>query len=374
MARNGGINAYSDLARQTIDGADLNRVWDEVQSTLRIFNQNRTALGSLLTTPPSSVRAEAVAQGVAGSSFEVSSEFGVPQSQRLAPDSGRLGFPFRWYDSRVGFTWRWLTDATAAQVQAVHNQVMESDNRMIFNAIMRALLVKTTIATREFNEDGTTIFPLYDGETDSTPPDFAGASFAAGHQHYLTSGATLLDSGDVEALLNHVLHHGFAQGDGARMFILANPAQADIIAGFRAGIVNNNASIAKFDFIPSVGAPAFISAETINGERPPATFGGLKIVGSYGDAYIVSNAYMQSGYIAAVASEGQNSPTNPLAFRQHPNANAQGLVLIPGGADYPLTNSFYTRGFGIGVRQRGAAAVMQITTNGTYTSPSISIV
>jgi hypothetical protein len=49
----------------------------------------------------------------------------------------------------------------------------------------------------------------------------------------------------------------------------------------------------------------------------------------------------------------------------------QGLRLVKGAnPDYPLIDSFYNRGFGTGVRQRGGAAVMQITASGTYTPPT----
>jgi hypothetical protein len=36
----------------------------------------------------------------------------------------------------------------------------------------------------------------------------------------------------------------------------------------------------------------------------------------------------------------------------------------------PLVESFATRGFGTGVRRRGAAAVCQVTTNANYTAPA----
>ncbi|MCB8043602.1 hypothetical protein JM654_03680 [Microbacterium oxydans] len=40
------------------------------------------------------------------------------------------------------------------------------------------------------------------------------------------------------------------------------------------------------------------------------------------------------------------------------------------GSRYPLVNSYFTRGFGVGVRHRGAAAVMQIKASGSYQNPT----
>ena len=43
------------------------------------------------------------------------------------------------------------------------------------------------------------------------------------------------------------------------------------------------------------------------------------------------------------------------------------------GVDWPcpLIESFFQRGIGTGIRQRGAGAVMQVTASATYTVPSI---
>lgn len=67
-----------------------------------------------------------------------------------------------------------------------------------------------------------------------------------------------------------------------------------------------------------------------------------------------------------------NSPNNAIGVRQHPTPAYQGLRMIPGAVPgYPLQESFYTRGFGVGTRWRGAAAVCQITPDAEYTPPTI---
>jgi hypothetical protein len=81
---------------------------------------------------------------------------------------------------------------------------------------------------------------------------------------------------------------------------------------------------------------------------------------------------MPAGYLLAIVSQGSNSPFNPVGFREHLQAGLRGLQLVnPQGAelDYPLIDSFYQRGFGTGVRHRGAAAVMQITA-GAFAVPA----
>jgi hypothetical protein len=114
--------------------------------------------------------------------------------------------------------------------------------------------------------------------------------------------------------------------------------------------------------------------EHVVGAIPPPEFNGLKVEGSYGDAWVIETNYMPAGYVALVATGGAESDMNPVGFRQHVNPAYQGLRHIPGPGPYPLQDSFYARGFGVGVRHRGAAVVTQITTNTTYTAPPRSAI
>lgn len=77
-------------------------------------------------------------------------------------------------------------------------------------------------------------------------------------------------------------------------------------------------------------------------------------------------------YIAVVSTYGPNRPANCIAFRQHVQAAYQGLRLIQGNGQYPLQDAFFARGFGVGVRRRGQAAVMQIKASGDYDTPEIA--
>ena len=58
-------------------------------------------------------------------------------------------------------------------------------------------------------------------------------------------------------------------------------------------------------------------------------------------------------------------------MREHTNTAYQGLRHIPGHwHGYPLQDSFFARGFGVGTRHRGAAIVCQITASATYVAPT----
>lgn len=89
------------------------------------------------------------------------------------------------------------------------------------------------------------------------------------------------------------------------------------------------------------------------------------------DARVIESMFVPSGYVSMVASGGPNSDRNVVGLREHPNPAYRGLRLIPGGQQrYPLVESFYAQSLGVGVRRRGAAAVMQLTPDETYTAPT----
>lgn len=368
-----GFNVYADTL--TADGIDYNVLWNEFQEELADWNRGRDAFQALFsfnTTDAFGLLADDISNKVR---FEVSSEFGVPKAARAEVDYLRMGYSFEWYDLGARFTRRFLRNASAEQVRAVHAAAFEADNRLIFGDIMRALTSKpASIETRPRDDGqggtGLPIYSLWDGLSDSKPPAFGGQTFAAGHQHYLVSGAATIDSGDVEVLIDTIQEHGYGvRSSGEQIVIFAHPSQAVMIKTWRANTVNANGATALYDFIPAQGTPAYLSAEDIVGDKPPATFNKLSIDGSYGDAYIHGDYLVPQGYVIAVATAGPNRDRNPVAFRQDPRPGLQGLLLIPEAETYPLIESYYQRGFGTGVRHRSAAAVMQIKASGTYDNP-----
>jgi hypothetical protein len=360
-----GYNTAGDILPTTLDGQPLDVLWSEFQTVLDLVNEQRTAVTNLLafrTTRPS----DSVAQVVGDDDFELASEFGEPKGLAGNPNILTTAYKFNDYDAATRFTFRYLRDATAEEIQEKHARALAADNKLTTNAILGRILDPT----EDVNEDGQKVYGLYNGDS-MVPPRHAFETHEAGHTHYLTTAGTALDGGDLDDMANHITHHGYGVGNGSRLVLLCNPAEMEAIASFRAGVAN-----AKYDFIPSSSAPAYLTAETLVGERPPGSFEGLEVAGGYGRVWVAPTAYMPPGYLVMVATGGANSSLNPLGFREHPNAVHQGLRLLPGNQqNYPLIDSYCTRAFGVGVRHRGAAVVMQVTDAespdpNVYTPPS----
>lgn len=364
-----GATGYSSegdvLVNQTSDGVDLSTIWQQAQAVMAAWNSKRSALASLIsyqTTNPG----DAIPQGIGGDHFEEASEFGEPTGLRAEPDALVLGYSFRDMDLATRFSWRFLRDASAEQVRSVIDRVLEADNRQTTGAILRRLFDPTQGA----NEFGVPVYGLFTGTDGHTPPPFAGQTFGPTTNHYLVSEQTSLDPGDLSIAMRQVTSKGFGIEGKSRLIILCNPQEGEIIAQMRAGYELNGVE-SKYDFIPSVSAPAFLTTENIVGQVAPAEFAGLPVSGSYGPAWVIESHYLPAGYIAVVATGGPNSSLNPVAFRQHANPAYQGLRIIPGRDQrYPLQDSFFARGYGTGVRYRGAACVVQIKASGAYEAPT----
>lgn len=366
----GGYASSGDLVTHTADGVDLNDLWDIAQIGLQIYVEQQQALIDLLTFPVETP-VEVVPQ-IGEISFDELTEYGIPTSAQQRVEMWSMGYDLRHYGKRLGYTWMFLADADQRQIDAMHNGMIMADRRLLFRKIMEALfdnrIRRTNIRNQPYN-----VFPLYNGvDVGIVPPPYKGNTFTATHNHYLTSGNTTLDSSDVEDLYTLIAEHGYGLETGATFYLLANKTETDKIRNWRRGVVTANGIMATYDFIPAANQPPLIlpNAEGILGSLPPSVHRGMRVIGSYGDIYIIEESYIPSGYLAMVASGGAGNLGNPVGFRQHANTAMQGLRMLPGNQQrFPLVDSFYAHSFGTGIRQRGGAAIMQITNGGTYVIP-----
>ncbi|MFE6919701.1 hypothetical protein ACFVAV_01515 [Nocardia sp. NPDC057663] len=362
---------YSSIGRRTADGVNLNEIWNELAEVLAVQNSQRSNLASLVSFSTTAV-ADPIPQVPGADHFEEASEFGEPTSLRAAPDALIMGYDFKDYDLANRFTWKFLRDATAEQVRSTIDRTVNADNRLVNGTVLRRLFDNT----QGLNEFQHNVYPIWNGDA-MIPPPYAGQEFGVSN-HMLASGASVIDSDDLELLISLVRSKGYGLQPNTRLLILCNPAQSEQIASFKRGVPSRPREgaetadvLPRFDFIPSAAAPAYLTEENVVGKVAPGEFGGLPVAGSYGPAWVIESHYIPAGYVACVATGGPNSDLNPVALRQHTNPAYQGLRVIPGRDQrYPLQDSFFARGFGMGIRHRGAAAVLQVTTDLTYEPPA----
>lgn len=365
-----GFHTEGDVIRTTTDNVDTNTLWREFAAVLAAYNQQRQPLVDLLTYTVTEPIAT-IPQVGSNVNFEKASEFGVPVAIRTGVAYFQLGFAFDWYDTGARYTWKYLAEASAEQVRSVFDSVVEADNRLVFMEVMRTLY-RNTNRTADINGANYNVYTFYNNDG-TTPPTYGVNTFTSSHNHFVTSGAGTINSGDLDEAQDDLASHGYSAANGYTILHLVNKAQSAVIRLFKSAM---NGGTDRWDFIPAQGTPNFLlPAQLVVNQsavqRPNNTYRGIKVLGQYGDALVLENDYFPAGYVVTTATGGPENVQNPLGIREHARADLRGLRMVKQRQDdYPLQDSYWQRGFGTGVRHRGATYVMQITASGTYTVPS----
>ena len=366
-----GYNETADLILKTVDGVDIDTLYNEIVDSIGILNAQRSPLISRLTFPVTAAYEQVMPLN--SSDFEEADEYGQPVGIRLGLP-WNMGYDLRYYDLAERFTWRWLGRSTAAQVRALNNTALDADNRLVARTILNRIFDNTnTAVTLEATGTATTAYPFYNGDVTvlpAAPPSWKTYSFTTTHTHYGVSAGATVASADLNTMYEHIYHHGYTQG-GTQVFLLVNRAQAATIRTFRV------ATGALYDFIPAAGSPAATFLGTMVGSFPTASAGAPNVfpgfIGTWGPIDIIEEDYMPSGYMLMFASGGKFAQTNPVGLREHENAGLRGLKLIPTFDRYPLRESFYHHALGAGIRHGAAGYVMKVTGGGGYTIPTITL-
>lgn len=378
-----GYSAKADILTRTRDGQDLNQIWSDFQQMLADFNSARQPLIDLLSSSVTGIVDEVAQPGT--ERFELQSEFGIAQSIRPVPSVVSRAYPFDWYDMRQGYTWRFLTKASQAQIDTVMNQALEAENALIFEQVTKALFNN---ANRTTTLDGFptpfTVVALYNADG-TIPPTYRGLTFNGSHTHYMFSGANVgqiaFDPQDFIDLAGTIEHHGFVRSAGYNIIFLMNPADAAASVvryvrntAFASGGATSFTSL--YDFIPTQASNQSLllpPGYQLAGGLAPNSFGGLEVVGTWGPYLFIQDYQIPAGYVVAAATAGQSSALNIVGVREDENPGLQGLILKPGNNNgYPLIDSHFIRGLGAGVRQRGAAAIMKLDQAAYSVPPSMA--
>jgi hypothetical protein len=367
-----GFAERADALLAAADGTDLNEFWDEAQAVVALKNRQRNSIIDQLTFRTTEM-AEKVTVPAGGEDFEVATEYGLPKGVRVSPgNTFWRGYDFNFYDLAVRFTWMYIAEADIRDLRAQVNEALNADNRLMFGRVMRTLfnpLNGTGITDQNLP---VTVYKFYNGDGE-VPPAVGTNTFLGTHSHYVTTtgmgASATLNPASVTGMQTHLDHHGYSMLNGYKKVLWANAQETAIIRTWRV------ASGAPWDFIPDdgrTGGGVFIPGGP-QGQYVGAPQGSVPgQIGTYGPWHVVESEYIPAGYLVGLASGGPDNLQNPVGLREHRNPAFRGLKLIPGDKNgYPLIESFYQRGIGTGIRQRGAGVVMQVKADATYVVPAI---
>lgn len=370
--RERGFNERADVMFKAADGTDLNEFWDEALAATAARNAQRNRLVDALTYRVTEM-AERVTVPTGGEDFEVATEFGLPKSIKAGVgNTFWRGYDFAFYDLAVRFTWMFIAEAGVAELRGIVNQALESDNRLVFNRIMRTLFNPVNGEGITDQNLPVTVYKFYNGDGE-VPPPVGTNTFLGTHSHYITTqgaaASATLNPASVDAMQVHLDHHGYTMLAGYKKVLWVNAQELNIIKTWKV------ANGATWDFIPDdtrTGGGVWVP-DGVGGRYVGAPQGSVQgQVGTYGPWHVVLEDYIPAGYLAGIVTGGPDNLTNPIGLREHSNPAFRGLKLIPGDKQgYPLVESFYQRGLGTGIRQRGAGIIMQVSNSSTYAVPAI---
>jgi len=364
-----GYMTEGDILTHTIDGVDLNQLWAEFIDANTIYNEHKQGMVGLLTYPVVS-DIELVPQ-IGDFNFEEATEFGIPRKANTNISYYQLAYSYKDWDLGVGYTWKFLRDAPAQQVEAIHTKAIQADQALVFRKVMEALFDQRSRVTI-INAMTYNVYPLANADG-WVPPPYKGVTFDGTHSHYLTSGAATIDSDDFETTVGTLTEHGYGWDTGTQIVCFANRAEVNAMRKWRFGQTNNNTKVANFDFVPALGQPALLvpNAEGLLGGQAPAVWNGLRVTGSYMDVIVIEEPLLPAGYLMFLSTGGANVDENIVGIREHASPEWRGLRLLPGNQQrYPLVDGYYIHGFGTGIRRRTGAAILQITSSASYAAPT----
>ncbi len=277
-------------------------------------------------------------------------EFGNAPTQKTG-NSATVAFPLRGYQFNLGWTRKFLENATPADLAQMVLNAEKADLRGIQKGIKQAvylsanynfvdrLVDRVTLAVKRLaNADGD---PIPDGPNGET---FDGAT----HTHYLANAgwdaAKLLDT------INTVVEHG--HGGQVRVAIArADEASVKALAGFE-----------KYEDPRVIFRVSDTPGQTLDITRLDN-----RAIGIFGAAEVWVKPWAISKYAFAWDKGGT---MKPLVYRQRTAKALRGLRIAAELAEYPLFARIMENEYGFGVWNRTNGAVL-FADGAAYTDPTI---
>ena len=363
-----GYNETADILIRTVDGVELNVLYDEIVATLRLLNRTRAPLIEWLTFPVQEPFEQIMPH--VQEDFEEADEFGQPVGIRLGAP-WNMGYDLRYFDLGIRYTFRFLGRAPSGQIRALNNTALDADQRLILKTVLTQIFSNVTrTATLEATGTVVSVYPFYNGDVTTlpvVPPSWKSYTHLNTHTHYLASGGATVVSGDLDDMFDHIYHHGYIQ-NGSEVFLIAPRTVCKTIRTFRV------ASGDAYDFFPVVTDPGARFMGAMVGSLPGAVnplAGFPGHIGDYGPIHVIEEDLVPAGYMVMWVAGGPRDQGNPVGLREHENEALRGLKLIPTFERYPLRESFYHHALGSGTRYPGKGVVMKITT-GSYDVPDLT--
>lgn len=353
MAPQVGTYAIADLLAvrfQSVNDFGTNTVVEVLQNDLATHNAIVNEMVMDMAAPTTDTQ-DVYGTGATGEMVEVD-EFGRSETQKAAPGS-TTAYPLRLYQFGIGWTRKWLQNATPADLAQRQLSAEQAHLRALRIAMKRAIFNNTNYSYTDHlvNNVSLAVKRLVNADSASIPDAPDGGTFnSATHTHYDASAS--LTTTVVDNAITDLIEHGH----GAQVTIAVNYANASsftALTGFVAAVPTY------------VQTPAY--NVTIPDVRTDLGNQYNRLLGYYGAAEVWVKPWGIANYFL---TWDRAAAGKPLKYRQRAGGPT-GLQIAAPLDGYPLYAEFMEAEFGFGVWTRTNGVVTQFN-NASFQNPTIT--
>jgi hypothetical protein len=331
----------------------------EIGPSLEEYNARANAIASLLCFSEDGLSSIA-------SSVYMSSTFGEIGEDQQPPsddqaDVWKRPAPLRRFGAGVFANVELVKTSTSKMLLEYHYAKLRADQDLIAKKIIQILLTKTPTARVDiFDKKATTPLAFWNDESGmDIPPANGQITFDGDHQHFnanfTNTADTLGTAGDsLNKTIAKVTEH-FNENPQILLWVRTQGTVSGLIEAETTYFRPINDTAALLGMInPAYQQSGIIQALI----RTVKVIGGnIKSIGTWKNAVVLTTPDLVDNYVACTAFFGENSPKNPIYWRNHPAF--KGLMMTSGdGTGNPVVgrDAQYRRYLGLGVNNRSAGA------------------
>lgn len=357
------MDIYGALGLSDNDYAFVNTVGQSVvyDATLQVLGDHNADLQASeavfveMTTADHTLRYKLPSEGL------LQRRGGLSRSATTKPNGGwDVSFPLEDFGASIGWNRVSLAYATIQQYNLTVEGVKRKDRNTRRHEMLRAIFNNTARTFKDENFPDLSVQPLANGDTVVYPP-VVGSMDEATADNYLVSGyaaSTISDTNNpIPTIVNQLEQFFGTPTGGSKIVVFINNAQTALIE-----------ALTDFDKVPNRFVDYGANVSLVPPEKFPAGLPG-RVLGETDSALIVEWRWIPAGYMLGVHLEAPQ----PLRRRIDPPAVGlgDGLQLIATNPNEPIMTSEWSHRFGYGCANRLNGVVMQLTTNGSYSAPSV---
>jgi len=308
----------------TLDDVDTRMLYKEFIQGVEIYNELTWGIVSKFIRRTTK---ESMKVWERNMEFEETAEGYLETWQKIR--SREIALTLKDFALGFGFTKQAIQDSTADELRETQAEALRADQRLLTKRFFAKVMSPAT-------DKG-----FWDGNESVAPPNFKGNTFTTAHTHYLASGSSSIKLADINRIKQHIQEHGYM----GELWMLLNSGLVEDLEN----LAGWTAAMTPVSLIERIATEGFKAIKLFQGFN------------------FVTDDWVPDGYL--VALEGQ---IQPIAMREPLQPAGRGLKLYEGPfSDMPLREAYYEHRFDLEVVQRGAGAVMQITT-GSYSKPTFT--